>query len=178
MKRVILVHGWDGSPKRDFLPWLKEKLEEHHFRVFAPQMPEPTVAAWVAHLAKVVGKPDKNTFFVGHSLGCIAIARYLASLPSKVGGCVLVAGFSSTKEPELKEFTTLPLDWERVKAVSRFVAISSDNDSEVTRKQSDDFAKKLNAHAILEPGFGHFCDDDHIKEVPSVLNAVLELAGD
>lgn len=43
----------------------------------------------------MVGVPDEQTYFVGHSLGCQAIARYLESLSEsiKVGGVVFVAGF-------------------------------------------------------------------------------------
>lgn len=49
----------------------------------------------MAKIKDVVGEPDLNTYFAGHSLGLIAILRYLEILPEtqKVGGCVFVAGF-------------------------------------------------------------------------------------
>src|SRR3989344_1578451 len=69
MKRVIIVHGWDGHPEEGWFPWLKDKLEKKEFQVQVPTMPkpgEPKINLWVSRLAKVVGNVDKNTFFVGH----------------------------------------------------------------------------------------------------------------
>ena len=89
-KRVFIVHGWDGHPKEGWFPWLKQELEKHGFDVFVPQMPEPImpkIEAWVSHLAGIVNKPDKNTCFVGHSIGCQAILRYLETLDVKIWRC-------------------------------------------------------------------------------------------
>ncbi|MBI2580107.1 MAG: alpha/beta hydrolase, partial [Candidatus Aenigmarchaeota archaeon] len=76
MKRAFLVHGWQGSPESGWKPWLRKELKKNGFSVSVPEMPDtahPRMNAWVPHLAKTVGTPDKNCYFVGHSLGCIAI---------------------------------------------------------------------------------------------------------
>jgi predicted alpha/beta hydrolase family esterase len=60
------------------------ELVARGWEVNAPQMPHaanPKVKEWLDFLKGYVGKPDGDTYFVGHSLGCIAIARYLAELP-------------------------------------------------------------------------------------------------
>ncbi len=137
-KRVFLIHGWEGKPDNHWFPWLTLELKANGFEVSAPQMPHagnPGVKEWLEFLKEYVGKPDKNTYFIGHSLGCITIARYLAKLsgitkirntPSasgissskegerkkekvKVGGCVFVAGFSGRiNVPEISEFYLPP----------------------------------------------------------------------
>jgi len=28
MAKIIIVHGWDGSPKHGWFPWLKNELEK------------------------------------------------------------------------------------------------------------------------------------------------------
>ena len=49
-----------------------------------PHAELPKVAEWVMALKNAVGKLDKNTFFVGHSLGCVAVLRYIAVLAKNV----------------------------------------------------------------------------------------------
>src|SRR3989338_8126447 len=126
-KKVFLIHGWDGRPDNHWFPWLALEPKARGVEVNAPQMPhtgEPRVLEWIGFLKEYVGIPDKDTYFVGHSLGCIAIARYLADIsdtpsafgisPSKdgekkVGGCVFVAGFSGRLNiSEIREFYELP----------------------------------------------------------------------
>ena len=126
MKRVFIIHGWDGKPEHGWSPWLKKELEDKGYTVEAPAMPDtatPTLEKWLQHLKKVVGTPDEDCYFVGHSLGCITILRYLESLPEDqiVGGVVLVAGFSSNLEydgykNELLSFFETPVLWEKIKS--------------------------------------------------------------
>ena len=100
MKRVILVHGWEGNPEKNWFVWLRKELEKRGFTVIVPAMPNtmnPTMNAWVPHLSKTAGIPDQDAYFVGHSVGCITILRYLETLQNnqKVGGTVLVAGLAT-----------------------------------------------------------------------------------
>ena len=72
-----------------------------------PTPATPHVKEWIATIKDAVGTPDEHTYFVGYSLGCVTIVRYLESLPkkSKVGGAIFVAGFSGNiSSPELAEF--------------------------------------------------------------------------
>ncbi len=73
MKRIFIIHGWAGSPIGDWIAWAKQAFEAKGFEVVAPEMPDtlhPNIEAWVSYLRDLVGKPDSNTFFVGHSIGC------------------------------------------------------------------------------------------------------------
>ena len=202
MKRVFRIHGWDGRPDNHWFPWLSLELKADGFEVFAPQMPhaaEPKVSEWLSFLREYVGRPDKDTYFVGHSLGCITIARYLAELsgtpsasgisPSKegerkkkegvrVGGCVFVAGFSGNISiPEIREFYELPFDAEKAKLHSdKFVMIFSDNDERVPMGKSLEFAKQLGAKTILERGKNHFRTKDGVTALPSALSALLKMS--
>jgi len=182
-KRVFLIHGWEGRPDNHWFPYLSLELKANGFEVSAPQMPNatnPKVAEWIAFLREYVGTPDKNTYFVGHSLGCIAVARYLQSLPvgAKVGGCVFVAGFSGRLNiPEIAEFYSLPFDPEKAKAHgAHFTMIFSDNDPYVPMEKSLEFARQLGAKTILERGKGHFTAHDGVTALPSTLSSLLTMA--
>lgn len=88
-KRVIIVHGWDGYPEEGWFPWLKQQLKARGFEVIVPQLPnadEPHIERWVPALSEAVGTPDEQMYFVGHSMGCQAIVRYLAALPADTRG--------------------------------------------------------------------------------------------
>ncbi|MFH1402612.1 MAG: alpha/beta hydrolase [Patescibacteria group bacterium] len=79
-KRVYIIHRWDGAPQNCWIPWLKRELEARDFFVVVPKMPEaekPDIQAWISHLNNVAGEVDENTFFVGHSIGCQAILRFV-----------------------------------------------------------------------------------------------------
>ena len=128
-KRAFIIHGWDGYPEEGWFPWLKKELENKEFEAIVPQMPDadaPEIGKWVQHLSNVVGTPDGQTFFVGHSIGCQTILRYLETLPSDaaVGGVVFVAGFFTLTNMEddevqaiAKPWLTRPIDYQKVLSV-------------------------------------------------------------
>jgi len=187
-KRVFIIHGWDGYPEEGWFPWLKKELESKGFQVHVPQLPEagtPRINNWVPKLAEVVGVADENTYFVGHSMGCQTIVRYLETLPegAKVGGAVFVAGFfkSLTLEKDEEkdiadEWLKASLDFEKVKShLPRSVAIFSDNDPWVPRENQEDFKEKLGSEIIIEHDKKHFSGSDGVKELPIVLEKILEL---
>lgn len=186
------MHRWDGYPEEGWFPWLKKELEEKGFEVHIPQLPDtgsPRIHNWVPKLAETVGKPDKNTYFVGHSIGCQTIARYLETLSDgvKVGGAVFVAGFFKRltgleDEPDVhttaKHWFETPLDLEKVKShLSKSIAIFSDNDPYVPLDNQDNFREKLGSEIIIEHKMGHFSGlSDGITELPVILESVLKIA--
>lgn len=185
-KRAFLIHGWGGYPEEGWRPWLKKELEAQGFDVFVPALPNtdfPTMAAWVQALQEVVGTPDEQCYFVGHSLGAITIIRYLETLTEnqQVGGVVFVAGFDNDLGiQQLKEsnFFSFPIGWDKVKThAGHFTAIYSDNDPYVALHSGDVFKAQLNATIIELHNMKHFSGDDGIYELPEALEAVLQQAG-
>jgi len=188
-KRVFIAHGWEGSPESNWFPWLKQELEIKGFEVHVPQLPDtnnPRIEKWVPALAQVVGTPDENTYFIGHSMGCQAIARYLSSLPeeAKVGGVIFVAGFfkrltglEEGEEETSNHWLNTPLDLEKVRAhLLKSIAIFSDNDRYVPLDNQDDFHDKIGSEIITMKQMGHFSGDDGTLELPIVLESVLRVA--
>ncbi len=100
MKKVIIVHCWEGNPDYCWYPNTKEELEKRGYEVVVPEMPEtnmPKFNKWLQKLKEVIGEPNESLYLVGHSLGCITILKYLESLKEnqKIGGAILVAGFTN-----------------------------------------------------------------------------------
>ena len=189
VKRVFVVHGWEGSPESDWFPWLKWELKKRKFIVEVPAMPDsdaPKIEAWINFLMKKVGKVDQETYFVGHSIGCQAILRYLEKLPgeTQIGGCIFVAGWFSlqgleTQEEEevAKPWLETKIDFAKIKRHTKnFVAIFSDNDPFVPYKENSKiFKEKLGAKILLEQGKEHFDGAGCVTELPVVLAEVLTM---
>jgi predicted alpha/beta hydrolase family esterase len=188
-KKVFIIHGWEAHPDDEWYPWLKKELENKGFQVEVPQMPntdEPEIGAWVSFLKKKVGKPDADTFFVGHSIGCQTILRYLESLPSgvKVGGAVFVAGWfhltgleTEEEKGTAKPWLETPIDFAKVKKhTNNFVAFFSDDDIFVPVSDSRLFKEKLGSKIIIKNKMGHFRIAEGVKEIPEVLNELLMMA--
>lgn len=180
--RVFVVHCQEGKPNSGWYPWLKTELQKKDFKTYLLDMPNtqhPRIKAWVNHLKKAVGTPDKHCYFVGHSVGCITILRYLESIKEQIGGIVIVAGYTTNLGYEdLESFFTKPINWKKIKTnCKKFVAIHSDNDPYVSLHYGKDiFKNKLNASVIIEHNKGHFSIDNNIMQLPSALKAVIELS--
>ncbi len=57
VKKVVIVHRWDGTPRSDWYPWLEKELEKKGLEVSVPEMPAtetPEIDKWVPFLSKVV----------------------------------------------------------------------------------------------------------------------------
>ena len=187
MKRVFVIHGWDGFPEEAWFPWIKKELEAKGYKVFIPLMPnksKPTIKSWVSTLKKLVKDPDENIHFIGHSIGCQTILRFLETLPeeTKVGKCIFVAGWFNlvgleTKEEKniAKPWINTNIDFENVKnKAKKFIAIFSDDDPFVPLGDTTIFEEKLGAEVIVESGKGHFNNESDITEIPIVLEKLTE----
>lgn len=144
-----------------------------------PDTNHPKMHAWVDHLSKTVGEPDEDCYFVGHSLGCATVFRYLESLRfgKKIGGAVLVAGpVERKKDDDIKNFFLSPFDWNKIRNhCEKFVGIYSDDDPVVPLKDGNVLEEKLNAKLIVEHKLGHISSSDGVTKLPSALDSVLEM---
>lgn len=188
-KRVFIIHGWDGSPSGCWLPWLKNVLEKKGFNVTVPAMPHPenpTIKNWVGHLSNIVGRPDKNMYFVGHSIGCQTILRYIEHCKIPIGGIVCVAPWftlpylRTDEEKKIAQpWLETSLDYKNIKRrANKIITIFSDDDPVVDLGDKALFENRLSTKTIIEHNKGHFSDDAGIKKLPTALEAVLEITGE
>lgn len=190
MKRVFIVHGWGGSPNEAIHAWLKKELADDGVKVFALQMPNsdnPQIEPWVKFLAKKVGKCDSDTYFFGHSIGCQTIMRYLENLKNqKAGGAVFLSGWFDLDNMETDEekhiagsWIDTPIDFKKVRAAcSHFeVIISEDEPYGYVKENTKKFKKELGAKVTLEDGYGHYTEEDGVREIPQVLETLTRMIG-
>jgi len=192
-KRAFIIHGYLSHPEEAWLPWLKAQLEARGYAVSLPSMPHPdrpVISEWIGFIANLVGEPDDRTVLIGHSLGCQGVLRYLETLGAagkSVAKTVLVAGIFPTGmppeeadaetggNPVLDPWFSEGLDPAKVKkAAGNCTVILSDNDPFIGLDRAKAvFRLTLDPRIIVEPGHGHFNEDDRLVELPSALAAVI-----
>lgn len=189
MKRAFIVHGWGGDPEEGWFPWLKSELEKRGFVVAIPNLPEadkPRIQNWVPALANAVGVADGNTYFIGHSMGCQTIIRYLETLPEgvKIGGAVFVACFlkrlDGLEEGEKEtgaHWMDSKIDLQKVKShLPKSVAIFSDNDPFVSLDNRDEYENILGSEILIEHNAQHFSGSEGHTKLNSALDSVLKIS--
>ena len=180
-KKIYIIHGWGFGPEMHWYPWLKKELERKGHEVIVFDMPnteEPKIEQWVGYLEKNIKDIDGNTFFVGHSVGCQTILRFLEKLhkDKKIAGCVFVAPWFdliNLEQEELKiahPWTNTKIDFERILGhCNNFLCIFSDNDPYVHIDQVEKFKKNLEARVLIKKDKGHF---DSTEKIPEILEFI------
>ncbi len=179
--KAFIIHGAYGNPQENWFPWLKEKLESLGWKVYVPKFPTPegqTLENWMKVFGNYIPLVDKDTVFIGHSLGVPFILHLLERLEKPVKASYLVAGFS--REIGIPEFDKInasflgKFDWDRIRENCReFVVFHSDNDPYVPLELGKEVAEKLNAKFILVSGAGHFNEKAGYTEFPRLLDEIV-----
>ncbi|MBU3924163.1 MAG: DUF1749 domain-containing protein [Nanoarchaeota archaeon] len=180
-KKIYFVHGWgDNSKEVAWVPSLRNQCKDEDIDFMAFKMPnseEPKIDEWVGFLKENIAVLDENIFFVGHSIGCQAILRYLSELNGnkKIGGCVFVAGwfnlldtaYEEEEEREIaKSWIETPIDFEKIKNhTTNFLSIFSDDDECVPISDSELFKNKFGSKIITKKSEGHFDETEKIIEI-------------
>ena len=184
MKNIYIVHCWDGNKDDGWYPWLDRELTKRGNKVHLFNMPNtnaPKIDEWVNYLEKQVDCLDSNTYFIGHSIGCQTIMRYLETKNiCKIGGMLFVAPWLylldyAVSDKESYEIA-LPwlneaIDFDKIKQfTSNIRCIFSDNDYFVPINQKDKFKSLLGAKTIIVHNKGHISSEDGVYELDEILN--------
>lgn len=146
-----------------------------------PNSGEPKIETWVSKLSEVVGSLDEETYFVGHSIGCQTILRFLEKQNTKVGGAVFVAGWFDLENLEDEESREIarawiqtPIDLEKIKQVlPKSVLIISDNDPYGAFEENKNKFAELGAEIVVMPNSGHLTAEDGFDKLPEVLEGLI-----
>ncbi|MEK6847260.1 MAG: alpha/beta fold hydrolase [Nanoarchaeota archaeon] len=186
MKQAIIVHGWAYNPGMGWYPYVKKQLESNGFHVKVPEMPSPEhpkIKEWVNKLKEIIPSPNHETYFIGHSIGCQTILRYLQELPekTKVGKIIFVAPWfhlQNLEGPEsekiVQPWLETSMDFSKINNhITKLTAIFSDNDPWVPVSDKEIFRQLLGAKIIVEHNKGHFAQDDGVTELQQVVDEIV-----
>ncbi len=176
---VIVIHGYQGRPDVAWKPWLKYELESEQVVAKLPAMPEPNhpvESAWLDMIDTQVIAAKTPIILVGHSLGGLAVLRWLETRAIEpihaaicIGGVVTPKKYSGTFAHEW----SAPTDWENIRQfTNHLVGIYGRDDSSVTFDEGKLLEQNGQATLLVVEGYGHFSPDDGVTQVPELLQTI------
>ncbi len=184
MKKVLLIHGFEGSPNGGWRPWLMGELAAAGVYACALSMPNPEapkVDAWVEEIARYTERDAQDElYFVGHSLGVPAILRFLERAPEHVrfAGAVCVSG---PVEPigdnaSINAFLRPAFDFDAIRSkLGKACVIHGDNDPFVPVRHAEILASGLSAERVIVANGGHLNGSSGWVMLPQAKDALLTM---
>lgn len=158
-KSILIFHGWNANPQEHWFWQAKVEWEKLGWQMEVPELPGdyfPKKEQWIKVIKKF--QPDQNWTLIGHSLGGVAILRYLEKAPKKIKQAILVATpFESMNFGALDNFFDGGFEWEKIKKnCPQFDLVYQDEDMAVPVEHGKNYAQKLEGRIHVVPGFNHF----------------------
>jgi len=156
---VFIFHGTFGYPEENWFPWLKRQMENQGIKTYVPKFPTPkgqSLTSWLKAFKPYEKYIDKETIFVGHSLGPVFILRLLEKRKEPVLASILVAPFNAILSvPEFDElnktFIEKPFNWQKIKQnCKHFVVFRGSDDPYISADQPEKMREALSKKIITQ----------------------------
>jgi len=171
-KKVLILHGWGGSPYPHWQAWCASELIKKNYTVSFPLLPDedkPNFNTWINFLEKEFNhfKPD---IVICHSVANILWFHFVKKFNIKnIQKLMLVAPVSQNcKIEELKTFFPYPIV-EDLKA-NEIIMVSSTNDPYITIDEAIDLQSKLNIGLKILDDAGHINADSGYGELKCAID--------
>jgi predicted alpha/beta hydrolase family esterase len=181
---VFIIHGAYGNPNENWFPWLKKELESRCHHVIVPVFPTPEnqdLEEWMKVFEPYMDKINKDTIFIGHSLGVAFILSILEKLTTKVKACFFVSGFIGMLDNEKfdeinSSFTNKAFNWKKIKENCNTLHMyHSNNDPYVPLEKAEELSKNIEGDLVIIKGAGHFNSDSGYIQFKRLLEDIEEL---
>ncbi len=188
MKRVVILHGTEGSPGGNWFRWLEGKLRAKGLEVWLPQLPhaeQPSLREWLNFVTtNCPFSLDEETAVIGHSSGATLSLALASESKARLGAIVAVSPFVPTQETYAgtaweanARLFDVEFDWDSIKAnaVKRLI-VCSDNDPYIPTDVFRHIATQAGAEEVLISGQGHFNSEisSQYTEFPLLFSLLME----
>ncbi len=182
MKKVYLIHGFEGRPNNAWRPYLMRELDEQKVYACALPMPspeKPQADEWIAEIARVVERDASDEIYlVGHSLGVPAILRVLESTSyTNIHGAVLVSGpVKVTQNAKIENFLLEAFDYSKIMTrCPRFTVFHGSDDPWVSFDNAETLSTALNCKLVSVQNGKHLNGSAGFNTLPECLDALNEM---
>lgn len=176
----LLVHGSFSSPFSNWIPWLRNKIEEQGATVYTPDLPSgvgyQTYESWSKIMKCYVEENiiNENTVIFAHSIAPVFISKFLVENQIKVKRCIFVCGFNNYLGiNEEYDAVNKSMYFDNLSDVKNYcddiVCFYSDNDPYVKYKTEKEFADATATKQIMISGGGHLNSESGYQEFQELL---------
>lgn len=197
---VVLIHGTEGTPQSNWLPWLAGELTSRNIKTIRPALPTPdgqTLANWRKEYHRTMDEASTardnpispaQTILVGHSIGAPFVLRLAEEVglgnPMPYRAVIGVCPFAEQLgleqfDPLNQSFVTPAWDWNAVcNGAREFLFLASSDDPFVSLSHARNVQEAVGCGTleVVEKG-GHLTSDSGFKEFPALLEKILRLTG-
>jgi len=181
---LFIIHGAYGHPGENWFPWLKSECEAMGHSVYVPGFPTPegqSLDNWLKTFSPYQQYVNRDSVFVGHSLGPAFILRLLEGFKDSIHAAFLIAGFiSPLGNPEFDKinssFINKKFDFSRIRRnCGKFFVYNSDNDPYVPLERGRELANCLKTQLHIIHGAGHFNTAAGYTKFPLLFQQIKEV---
>ncbi len=176
----FIIHGSFGSPFSNWIPWLRNTLENEEKEVYTPDFPigvgyqnyENWEKLFSAYLN--AGLIHENTTIIAHSIAPVFISKFLIQHKVKVKKLIFVCGFNQYLGiDEAYDTVNKTMYTEELEKIKKFckdiICFYSDNDPYVKLESEKEFANLIATKEILISNGGHLNAESGFLEAEFLL---------
>lgn len=173
----VIIHGTGGSPKSNWFPWIKEKLEASGNKVIIPTFPtlegQNLQSWWGVFQKETVGIDPEKMVLIGHSMGGPLVLRLAEKTKTPYRAIYAVAPFdrllNCDYDPYIKTFVEPPFDWSAVKNGAQILTLlAGDNDPYIPLNIPQEMAERLGLTLQIIKDGGHLNAEFNYTAFPAL----------
>ena len=179
----LLLHGSFGSPFVNWIPYLRNELEQRELTVYTPDMPTGVGYQNYENWSKVMdcyvssGVLNENTIVFAHSIAPIFICKYLVEHKIRIKRLVLVCGFNNYLGiNEEYDAVNESMYFDNLIDIKQYcndiVCFYSDNDPYVKYEKEKEFADLIADKEIMIADGGHLNSESGYSEFKELLEYI------
>jgi len=171
----VIIPGLHNSNQDHWQTRFERTSPDNFIRIHQENWDEPDCETWINQIEhELTALNHAELVLIGHSIGCIAIVKWVEKFGHRIKGALLVAP-SDPENPNYPSYITgfTPIPNETLPFPT--IVVASDNDHVTTIERSKTFAKNWGSKLVILNDAGHIEPKSGFGNWPLGLELIKEL---